>query len=134
LFIFIYFGFKLFINSAIYDFKDVRGDALAGIKTLPVSLGVKKTRYVLLAMQTVSHLVLLGAVTQGYIAFEPVILFYSFIAGAVCIMFYTIPQEMETKEKKMVRTFLVDGESTSIMGLRAFAGPFILSCLSMLSF
>ncbi|MGB9926979.1 MAG: UbiA family prenyltransferase, partial [Methanosarcina sp.] len=38
LLIFIFFGIKLFVSSAIYDFKDIKGDSLAGIKTLPVSL------------------------------------------------------------------------------------------------
>ncbi len=37
--VFIFFGVKLFVNSAIFDFKDIKGDTLAGIKTLPVSLG-----------------------------------------------------------------------------------------------
>ena len=133
LFIFIFFGFKLFINSAIYDFKDIKGDALAGIKTLPVSFGEKRTRYLLLGMHTISHIGLMAAVMNGFLAFEPVILLYSFIAGVICILFYTIPQESETKDKKMARTFLVDGESTSIVGLKAAMAP-VLSCLHLLPF
>ena len=42
--VFTFFGVKLFVNSTIYDFKDVKGDTLAGIKTLPVSLGERNTR------------------------------------------------------------------------------------------
>ncbi|MDD2260236.1 MAG: UbiA family prenyltransferase, partial [Acholeplasmataceae bacterium] len=37
--IFILYGVKVFINSAIDDFKDVKGDTIAGIQTLPVKLG-----------------------------------------------------------------------------------------------
>jgi 4-hydroxybenzoate polyprenyltransferase len=35
----IYFGLKLFINSTIFDLKDMEGDLAAGIRTLPISLG-----------------------------------------------------------------------------------------------
>ncbi|MEW5955465.1 MAG: UbiA family prenyltransferase, partial [Candidatus Micrarchaeota archaeon] len=36
-----------FVNVAAADFKDVRGDSIAGVATLPVVLGVRKTRIVL---------------------------------------------------------------------------------------
>lgn len=36
--VFMFFCIKLFINSTVYDFKDITGDMVAGIKTLPISL------------------------------------------------------------------------------------------------
>ena len=123
--VFIFFGVKLFINSAIYDFKDIKGDTLAGIKTLPISLGVRKTRNLLTAMHLISHLALGIALIHGVLAFEPLIVLYSFICGLICIQKFTTSEDENLFSKKLERTFLVDGESTSILGLRMIAGALI---------
>jgi len=53
LLIIIFFIFiKLFINAALYDIRDVKGDRENGIRTLPVLLGPKKTAGVLLILNT----------------------------------------------------------------------------------
>ncbi|MDY9925352.1 UbiA family prenyltransferase [Methanosarcina sp.] len=123
--VFIFFGVKLFINSAIYDFKDVKGDTLAGIKTLPVSLGTRKTRNVLTSMHLLSHLVLGIALIHGVLAFEPLIILYSFICGLICIQNFTSSEDDKLSSQTLERTVLVDGESTSILGLRMIAGALI---------
>jgi 4-hydroxybenzoate polyprenyltransferase len=123
--VFIFFGVKLFINSAIYDFKDIKGDTLAGIKTLPVSLGTRKTRNLLTAMHLLSHLVLGIALIHGVLAFEPLIVLYSFICGLICIQNFTSSEDEKPSSRKLERTVLVDGESTSILGLRMVAGALI---------
>lgn len=123
--VFIFFGVKLFINSAIYDFKDIKGDSLAGIKTLPVSLGARKTRTLLIAMHMLSHLAIGIALIHGALAFEPLIILYSFTCGLICIQKFTNPRNEEFLSKSMERIFLVDGESTSITGLRIIAGSLI---------
>ncbi|MBN2111057.1 MAG: UbiA family prenyltransferase [Methanosarcinaceae archaeon] len=122
LLVFLFFGTKLFVNSAIYDFRDVKGDFMAGIRTLPVSLGEKRTRILLLCMHLISHSTLLFFLLKGTIGFEPVILFYSLLAGIVTIRNFTRPVEVESKDRQKKRLFLVDGESSSIIGLRAISG------------
>lgn len=123
--VFIFFGVKLFINSAIYDFKDIKGDTLAGIKTLPVSLGSRKTRNLLTTMHLFSHLVIGIAVIHGALAFEPLIILYSFVCGLICIQKFTNNGSEEFPLQNLERTVLVDGESTSILGLRMLAGTLI---------
>jgi len=123
--VFIFFGVKLFINSAIYDFKDVKGDTLAGINTLPVSLGTHKTRNLLSAMHLLSHLALGIALIHGVLAFEPLIIVYSFICGLICIQSFTGSEDEKLSSQKLERTVLVDGESASILGLRMVAGALI---------
>ncbi|MCQ1534253.1 prenyltransferase [Methanosarcina sp. KYL-1] len=125
LLVFSFFGIKLFINSAIYDFKDIKGDTLAGIKTLPVSLGARNTRYLLTTMHMIVHLVLGIALIEGILAFEPLIVLYSFVCGMLCIQSYTRVADEELPFQKLERTFLVDGESTSIVGLRLFASALL---------
>ncbi|WP_292389406.1 UbiA family prenyltransferase [Methanosarcina sp. UBA5] len=123
--VFTFFGVKLFINSAIYDFKDVKGDTLAGLKTLPVSLGEQNTRNFLLGLHLLSHLILGIALINGVIAFEPLIILYSFICGLICIQNYTKTDDVEITSHELERTILVDGESTSIVGLRTIVNAFL---------
>lgn len=118
LFMFLYYGSKLFINSAIYDFKDVKGDLMAGIKTLPVSLGEKNTRKLLAALHIISHFILATAILMHSIAFEPVVILYSFFIGMLYIFRLTGNRENETSWGKLERLCLVDGESGFIMCLR----------------
>ena len=80
--LFVFFGVKLFVNSTIYDFKDIKGDTLAGIETLPVSLGEKNTRNLLTGMHLCSHLIIGIALIYGLLAFEPLIILTSFIIRA----------------------------------------------------
>lgn len=124
--VFIFFAVKLFVNSAIYDFKDIDGDTLAGIKTLPVSLGTENTRYLLIGLHFFSHLILGIAIINGIIAFEPIILLFSFVCGLLCIQNYTKRETEELPFWKLRRTILVDGESSSILGLRTIAGSLIM--------
>lgn len=125
LLVFTFFGVKLFINSAIYDFKDIKGDTLAGIKTLPVSLGAQNTRNFLIGLHLFSHLILGISIINGVLAFEPIIILYSFICGLICIHNYTKTDDVESRSRNLERTILVDGESTSIVGLRTIASVFI---------
>ncbi|WP_370572618.1 UbiA family prenyltransferase [Methanomethylovorans sp.] len=119
LLVFFYYGSKLFINSAIYDFKDVKGDLMAGIKTLPVSFGEKNTRKLLLVLHIISHSLLIAAIAMHLLAFEPVVVLYSFFIGMLYIFRLTWNQENETTRGKIERLFLVDGEAGSILYLRA---------------
>ncbi len=87
--VFVLYGVKTFVNSTIDDFKDIKGDTLAGLKTLPICLGEKRTRTILLVLHVVSHLVILSTLYYGILAFEPVILAGSFLCGLICILQYT---------------------------------------------
>lgn len=123
--VFTFFGVKLFVNSTIYDFKDIEGDTRAGIKTLPVSLGAQNTRNFLLGLHLLYHLILGIALINGVLAFEPLIILYSFICGLICIQNYTKSDDEESPFRKLERIVLVDGESTSILGLRTLASALL---------
>ncbi len=107
--VFIMYGVKTFTNSVLDDFKDIKGDCLAGIKTLPVCFGKKRTRDVLLGFHLISHSLVYAALVCGYIAFEPVIIGGSFICGFLCILSYT--NEKIHMPKNVLITCLKDGES-----------------------
>ena len=120
--VFTFFAVKVFINSVIYDFKDMRGDARAGIETLPIHLGEKKTRVILQGLHFIMHLGILLVMLLQLIKFEPVILLYSLLAGGICTTMYAKPIRGK-KIKKHILELLVDGESTIAVGLRALIRP-----------
>lgn len=122
--VFLLFGVKVFINSAIDDFKDVKGDTLAGIKTLPIILKARKTRNLLTAMHIFSHMIVIAALINGVLAFEPVIVLCSFVCGLICILNYT--NEDRSLSRKLGLAFFKDGESTVILILRAVTGSFLI--------
>lgn len=122
--VFIFFGVKLFVNSTIFDFKDIKGDTLAGIKTLPVSFGEQNTKKLLTGMYLLSHIILGIALVSGIIAFEPLIILYSLICGLTSIQNHAKSEE-ETPTQKLERKLLVHGESVSILALRQIAGSLL---------
>jgi len=109
--IFPFFAIKSFINTVIYDFRDVKGDAAAGIKTLPICLGENKTRVLLLVLHILLHIWVAAAMFMNYIHPEKVILLWVGISGLLYIYFYAeAAPENESKTRKVVRDILVDGE------------------------
>jgi hypothetical protein len=77
-------------------------------------------------MHLLSHMILGIALIHGILAFEPLIILYSFICGLMCIQNYTKYDDEELPFQKLERTVLVDGESTSILGLRLIAGALLV--------
>jgi 4-hydroxybenzoate polyprenyltransferase len=55
--VFVSWGFNA---SALPDMRDVKGDALSGVKTIPVLIGIEKTRTLLGRMNGVTTLVVLA--------------------------------------------------------------------------
>jgi 4-hydroxybenzoate polyprenyltransferase len=85
----LYFGMKLFINSTIFDLKDVEGDLAAGIRTLPVVFGEQRLRYVLMTVCLVQHALLFAAMAGGLLIPWFVFLAYSFSASILVIFWYS---------------------------------------------
>lgn len=106
LFIWLFFFLKSFINTVLYDFRDVKGDASAGLLTLPIFLGNKNTRTLLYLLHIFAHLQIAMAILPGKIKFDPVILPYSAIIGLFYIGFYSTTKERSGR----IRDILVDGE------------------------
>ncbi len=52
LLIFYIFFIKSYINSIIFDIRDVEGDRMSGVRTIPVSLGREKTKILLIILNS----------------------------------------------------------------------------------
>ncbi len=99
LFIFI----KGMINTILFDMRDVRGDAKAGIETIPVKLGRRKTFFLLLLLNTmlIPLIIMSGNIVQNYIHLLYLVVLYGYI---YIIYFYIRPNH------KLLYSIVVDDE------------------------
>jgi 4-hydroxybenzoate polyprenyltransferase len=105
LLIFYFIFTKIMINSILFDVRDVRGDSVSGIRTLPVILGVPRVRRLLVLLNAtlvlwVAVCWLLGSFTQ----YLP-ILVASIVYGFWYIHFFT-----KDNQERILVDLLVDGE------------------------
>ncbi len=117
--IFLFYTIKLFINSVLYDLKDVKGDTVAGIKTLPVCLGKDKTRKILMILCLLLHSVMVIVLLMDFIRPEFVVLSYSFLVGitstSLCISAFEV---QKPGIRGYTREIMIDCESTIALILR----------------
>lgn len=113
--IFIFFFFKSFINTIIFDFKDVKGDSLAGMATIPVYFGEKRARIILQILNTSLHLGIVAFVLYGVVRFDAVILLYSWAGGLIYILLYA------NQKQTIYRGLIVHGEWGHMLAFRNLA-------------
>ncbi len=113
--IFIFFFFKSFINTVLFDCKDIEGDSLAGLITIPVYFGEKRTRKILQLLNSSFHLILTASFLSGLVEFDAFILFYSWGAGFTYISLYA------NSRKTIFRSIIVHGEWTHMLAFRYLA-------------
>jgi 4-hydroxybenzoate polyprenyltransferase len=109
--LFFFFGIKMFINSTLYDFKDVSGDLASGIRTLPVCLGEAMTKCLLFGLCAFLYASMVLSMMSGYLRAEWALLVASFIVTASFICFYSVGFEERVHGiKKKFRLWMVIGE------------------------
>jgi 4-hydroxybenzoate polyprenyltransferase len=98
---------KVFINTVVFDVRDVEGDRRAGASTIPAVFGVHATKLILLAVNS-ALLVWLGWawLIGAFLPYLPVLLF-SIMYGYGYIFLFCRSQGAQ---KRRSYDFLVDGE------------------------
>ncbi len=112
----LFFFCKSFVNTVIYDVRDVDKDRSAGILTIPTLLSRSQVTVLLLGLSILAHVVVFGAYFAGLLAGIDV-LFISLIHSSFYIVAYC-------NHFEMLRNALVDGEWILYAGytiLRDFA-------------
>ena len=109
-FVFPFFFIKMFINTVLFDVRDVNGDTLNGVNTVPVVIGVSWTKRLLLTLQTL--LTVWTALFLDLFNDYSLILIASMVYGYLYILYFCT----ENTRNKTLIDILVDGEWI-IMGL-----------------
>jgi 4-hydroxybenzoate polyprenyltransferase len=118
--LFLFFGLKVFITSCVNDFKDVRGDMAAGIRTLPACFGEGRTKTVLIVILLGSYGIMLYALLHAIIQEELVLLSVSFLIMFVFLLVYTSSFEQHSLlAYRKMREFAISWESAVGLAIRA---------------
>ncbi len=113
--LFIFFFSKSFINTVLFDCRDVEGDSAAGLITIPIYFGEQRTGKILQFLNSLFHLILVIFVLSGLVKFDIVILFYSWVAGSIYIPLFV------NRTKTIFRSLIVHGEWTYMLAFRYLA-------------
>jgi len=104
--LFVFIFVKGMVNTVLFDMRDVVGDAAAGVKTIPVKLGLRNTKILLLAMNTLLvPWVIFAFYNSMFLLYIPVLVF--------CILygyFYILYFSKKTDIPKTHYGILLDGE------------------------
>jgi len=118
--IFLFFAMKIFVTSCVNDFKDVKGDTAAGIRTLPACLGENVTKKVLILILLGLHGVMLYALFAGIIGDEWFILLFGLVLTIAFLMVYSSSFEHESQiYYRKLREFVISWEYVFSLALRA---------------
>ncbi|RLI99414.1 MAG: hypothetical protein DRP06_03550, partial [Candidatus Aenigmatarchaeota archaeon] len=100
----VFFSLQFFINTVIFDIKDIDGDKIHKIKTMPNTLGIKKTKLICYLINIFLVIFLGVGIIQGVLPYESIILIF-FIAYVFLYLY------LENKlTKNLYYGVLVDGE------------------------
>jgi 4-hydroxybenzoate polyprenyltransferase len=111
--VFVFFFVKSFINSVICDCRDIEGDSLAGLSTIPIQLGEDKTKNLLQWVHLTLHLCIFLLIILDAIEIEVLIPSYSLSAGLIYISLYA------NRRKTALRSIMIHGEWVQIASLRS---------------
>jgi len=104
--IFYFIFIKIMVNSILYDVRDIKGDSATGVRTLPVVMGVKNVRMILLIFNSTLILWIIECWRLNiFLPFLPILtanIFYGFWY----INFFT----ENINNKRTLLDILVDGE------------------------
>ena len=124
--IFIFYFSKMFVNSVVFDFKDIMGDKAAGIRTLPVWIGETLTRVVLIVIILVLYIFMISTINAGFIRNEWVILLYGLCIPSWFLLFYSSSFEAQAGIfGRRLRQIVIIGEPALSLAARSCMGVLI---------
>lgn len=105
LYVFVFFFLRFFINTVVFDLRDIAGDSKENINTIPVVLGYTRTRNVLQLLNAFIGLFFVLAVFFGIMPLIAVLLVFSTIYSFIYLTY------LKSKENvHFVCDVVVDGE------------------------
>jgi len=101
-----FFFIKIFVNTVLFDLRDIEGDVTSGIITIPAYLGSNKTKNLLLLVNSTLVLWLAYSYTQGFFQHYLAVLVFAILYAYYYILHFC------RSEKRIGKSmdFVVDGE------------------------
>ncbi|MBN2334372.1 UbiA family prenyltransferase [Candidatus Bathyarchaeota archaeon] len=109
---FTYISIQLLVNTVLCDIRDMDGDTASGVKTLPIALGLKDTRRLLLAVNSLMFPWLIYCLTQGLFTEYMPALFFGVGYGYLIIWVFS-----KKGRSRLLVELAVDGEWIPLVAL-----------------
>lgn len=109
--VFYFFFLKSYINSILFDVRDVEGDKRSGVRTIPAFLGINKTKNLLIILNSTLIPWLIFSYFQGFFHKYFFVLVFTIVYGYWYILYFC---NRDIKIGKSL-DLLVDGEWIPIM-------------------
>ena len=122
LFLFVFVTVMITIAAAIFDIKDIEGDRTQGIRTLPIVLGVRRTRQFAVGATVLVSAVLAGLLLSGVLSatYALLFLFLAYVLG--------YSRVARPDRTALFYGFVVDGEHV-FLALVLLAAEFLVPSL-----
>lgn len=104
--IFYFFFTKSFINTVLFDVRDIKGDKLSGVKTIPVGIGKEMTKKLLLIINSTLITLILLMIIFGLVNRFILILIFCIFYGYWYIFYFCNSKRIHGR----LLDILVDGE------------------------
>jgi 4-hydroxybenzoate polyprenyltransferase len=102
---FVYIFIRIFVGTILCDVLDMKGDLLAGVETVPLRLGSKKTRKLLIVINSFAVFWLVYCVTRGlFMQFMPALVF-GCMYGFLAIWYF-----FKDRRRRLAADLMLDGE------------------------
>jgi 4-hydroxybenzoate polyprenyltransferase len=111
--IFTFIFITIFVNTVLFDVRDVDGDRASGIKTIPIVLGVDRTRRLLSSLNSLLVVWLFSSLALGEFSIYIPALAFSVAYGFLLIKIFC----REGHEMGVIQDLMVDGEWVPLVAL-----------------
>jgi 4-hydroxybenzoate polyprenyltransferase len=123
----LFFFSLVFINTVLFDIRDVEGDRASGVRTIPVLLGIPRTKILLTLVNIIFGIAVISLLLFGILPIFVGLLIIGMIYAQAYILLY---QDMSAGNLKC--DLIADGQFI-VLGLMMFGVVAVLSAITMMS-
>jgi 4-hydroxybenzoate polyprenyltransferase len=109
---------RVLMGSAIFDVKDIKGDKIYKISTIPEKYGIKKLKYFSAIINTIAGLIIF------YFSFIEILPPQGFLVFLITFYSYFVILLIDKKDIKFISNILVDGDG-HVMAILSLIGKII---------
>lgn len=115
----LFFFILVFTSTVVFDIRDMEGDAVSGVRTIPVIIGKEKTVLLLSMLNAGIGIVVISSVMSIFSSNQILFLVLSIIYVQLYLI-YSLYQNMA----KIIYELLIDGKFIILMGVLIFISNF----------
>jgi 4-hydroxybenzoate polyprenyltransferase len=109
---FFYIFIQIIVNTILFDILDMKGDRVSGLITIPILLGLKKTKKLLISINSLLIILIAICMIEGVFKKNLLTLSFGIFYGYLLIWMFSSPNS-----NRLLAELLIDGEWIPIITL-----------------